>query len=434
MNKLCITIDGPSACGKSTTAKKVADALGIMHLDTGAIYRSIALWLQREGGIPQEEGEIRVALSSFAYEVKMEKGGKRHYVNGEDVTLAIRNNEISQLASKISSFPSIREEADKIQRKIAGDQSIVVDGRDAGTKVFPAADVKIFLQASREERAKRRLKELQDRGDPLLSLAEVEKEIEERDLRDKHRRCAPLKKPIGSTTIDTTTMDSREVVGKILSLVKEKEKEKKKSSSFWYKFVYGVSYGIFRFCYRIKVYGVENVPKGGAIIASNHVSYLDPVAIALASPEMIHFLAQEHLFRNPLFRVFLNAGHTHRISRTASNIQVMKETVDLLHQGNAVLIFPEGRRSEDGELAPLRPGVVLLATQSLKPVIPTYVKGPYEIWPRWKKFPRLFGRIEVFFGKPIYSTEYEKKGLSKKEAQEAFLEDLKEKIRVLLES
>ncbi len=433
MDKICITIDGPSACGKSTTAKKVADALGIMHLDTGAIYRSLAWWLKKEGASLEDEEKMRAYLKEFVYEVKLQNGEKRHYVRGEDVTLAIRNNEMSQLASKISALSWVREEADKIQRKIAGDQSIVVDGRDAGTKVFPAADVKIFLYASPEERAKRRLKELQERGEPVPSLQELQQEIQERDERDKQRIHAPLKKPIGSTTIDTTKVDSQEVVESILKLVKEKEKDKKKPSTFWYKVLYGFSYCVFRLFYRLKVHGVDNFPKGGAIVAPNHISYLDPPAIGLASPEVIHFLAQEYLFRNRFLRFFLNVAHTHPISKNAKDIQVLKQTVVLLQQGNSVVIFPEGTRSYDGNLLPLRPGILLLASHSLKPVIPTYIKGAYQIWPRAKKFPKPFGRIEVFFGKPLSWADYEKEGLSKKEIQETFLYDLEQSIRFLMQ-
>jgi cytidylate kinase len=426
---LCITIDGASACGKSTTAQNVAKSLGLMHLDTGAIYRSMAFWLRKKGVPIEDEAALQEALRSFTYEVKQEGEEKRHYVAGEDVTAALRTNEISNLASKISALPWVREASDKIQREIAGNVSIVVDGRDAGTKVFPNADVKIFLTASLQERARRRLEELKGRG---LSLEEVQKEIEERDARDKQRAHAPLKKPIGAVTIDTTHKTSQEVVDAILALITEKQKSKKKSSSFVYRMTRAFLYGLFRLCYRIRVRGLENCPEGGAIVASNHVSFLDPPAIGLMWPHEMHFLAQEYLFRNPFFRFFLRIAHSHPISRSVKDIQVMKGAVSLLHQGNALLIFPEGTRSYDGALLPLRPGIVLLASLSNKPVVPTYIRGAYKIWPRKNKLPKPFGRIEVCFGTPLFWSDYEKEGLSKKEVQEAFLHALEESIRALL--
>ena len=147
------------------------------------------LWMKRRG----EDFENTNALKGFVYTVKEKGDKKHHYIQNEDVTLAIRGSEISELASKVSCLPWVRKEADRIQREIVGSTSVVVDGRDAGTKVFPNADVKIFLTASLRERAKRRLEELKAEGSPLetLSIERVQKEIEERDQRDKARQYAP---------------------------------------------------------------------------------------------------------------------------------------------------------------------------------------------------------------------------------------------------
>lgn len=430
---LCITIDGPSACGKSTTAKRVAEELGIMHLDTGAIYRSIALWFLEKNISFENEEAMKEAFKSFSYKVQEDEGEKRHYVAGKDVTIAIRGNKISKLASEISTLPWIREESDKLQREIASNRSVVVDGRDAGTKVFPAADVKIFLSASIEERAKRRLQELKEKGYsfPEVTIETIQEEIKERDLRDKERKHAPLKKPRSAITIDTTHESTEEIVNKILGLVKKRQESHIKCPLFRQKILYYFCKILFSLFYRIKIEGLENCPKEGAIIASNHLSFLDPPLLGMCWPYDMHILAQEYLFRSRILKPFLYmAACAHPISSSAKDTEVIKEALSLLQQGKAILIFPEGTRSRTGNLAPLKAGVALLGALSDKPVVPTFIKGTYEIWPATKKWPRPFGRIKVTFGKPLYWQDYE--AASKKETQEAFMKAIETGIRSLM--
>lgn len=187
---------------------------------------------------------------------------------------------------------------------------------------------------------------------------------------------------------------------------------------------------IFKIFYRLKVYGREHYIKGGAILACNHISYLDPPIVAVASPERIHFLARETLFRS-LFGRFITAFNAHPVQGDGSNFKVMKMICELLKKGFKVLLFPEGTRSEDNKIRKIKPGVALLLSRSKTAIIPVYIYGTFKIWPRNRKFPRLFGQTAVIFGSPIEWKDYVE--VDKKQVQEqitARLSDALEALRV----
>lgn len=216
--KIAIAIDGPAAAGKSTVAKIVADTLSYTYIDTGAMYRALT-WKALDESI-QLDNEARIAdlLSKTAIELVQSDGGQRVYLNGNDVTLEIRSQEVTNNVSYVAKHPIIRKDMVKRQQDLAEEQGVVMDGRDIGTHVLPNAEVKFFLIATVEERAKRRYEENVRKGIPS-NLIELKKEIEQRDNIDSKRDTAPLIKAEDAIEIDTTSLSIHEVAKIILEKI-----------------------------------------------------------------------------------------------------------------------------------------------------------------------------------------------------------------------
>ncbi len=214
--KLVVAIDGPAGAGKSTVAKLVAQELHLVYIDTGAMYRAVA-WKV----LHQKKGVTTAAIEEVAKDIDVRlyyKGGRtRVFVDGKEVTDEIRTPEISHIVSKVASLALVREKMVELQRKMAESGSVLMDGRDIGTNVLPNASVKIYLTASIEERAKRRAKELLEKGH-AVSEADVEKEIAARDKADMEREISPLRQADDAVLLDTTGLSIKEVVSRILSL------------------------------------------------------------------------------------------------------------------------------------------------------------------------------------------------------------------------
>ncbi|MBR6425036.1 MAG: (d)CMP kinase [Oscillospiraceae bacterium] len=217
-----IAIDGPAGAGKSTMAKAVAKALGYVYVDTGAIYRTLGCHYEMLGIGPKDrDGITRLIGDAFIEARYTEEGEQRMFLNGEDVTGLLRTPEISDYASKISAFPVVREYLLDMQRQIAREQNVVMDGRDIGTVVLPDADVKIFLTASPEERARRRYEELKAK-DPKTKYEKVLQDLLQRDEQDSTRKIAPLRKAHDAYELDTTNLGIDDSVQAILEIVREK--------------------------------------------------------------------------------------------------------------------------------------------------------------------------------------------------------------------
>jgi 1-acyl-sn-glycerol-3-phosphate acyltransferase len=296
-----------------------------------------------------------------------------------------------------------------------------------GTEVFPDADLKIFLTASPEVRAQRRHRELLQKF-PDISMTEqdVLQDIKERDVADTTRTISPLKQACDAVLIDTSHMTIQQVVDKIVHL---KPKRKFPKMGFFYRIIYGLAKFFFKTIYRLKVYGLEHFPPGAAIVAANHASFYDPAVLSIACPEEVHFLARSTLFQVPGFNWLIRALNAHPVSRDASDTQTFRLLIDLLAQGKKVILFPEGKRSEDGRLLRLERGLSFLVQKGRCRVIPAYIAGTFDAWPRHRKFPRLFGGMKVAFGTPIEWDETE----DKKAAQERITARTQEAIRNLKE-
>ncbi len=216
-----IAIDGPAGAGKSTVAKRAAKELGFVYVDTGAMYRTIALAL-KEGGVNIDDPKaLQAALDQIDISICYQDGVQHMILNGEDVSGLIRTNEISDYASKSSAIPAVRQKLLDMQRDMAKKMNLLMDGRDIGTKILPDADLKIYLTASVDVRAERRYLEMKEKGE-ACSFDEIRKEIEDRDYRDMHRAAAPLKMADDAVLLDSSDMDPDQVVAKIVSLAKER--------------------------------------------------------------------------------------------------------------------------------------------------------------------------------------------------------------------
>lgn len=210
MRTFSITIDGPAGAGKSTLARRLAETLGFLYVDTGALYRAVGLFVAKKGKNTKNPSEVIPLLHQIDIEMKMGADGIQHmFLQGEDVTEEIRLNQVSQYASQVSAIPEVRDFLMETQRGAAKTKNVVMDGRDIGTVVLPDADIKIFLTASPEKRAERRQKELQEKG-TTISFEKLLADIQVRDEADMNRSIAPLKPAGDAIIVDTSNLDLEE--------------------------------------------------------------------------------------------------------------------------------------------------------------------------------------------------------------------------------
>lgn len=219
---ISIAIDGPAGAGKSTIAKLVAKKQGFIYVDTGAMYRAMAVYFLRNGIAADETEKIEAACDGVSVTIRYENNEQQVVLNGENVTHLLRTEEVGKMASASSVVPKVRMKLVELQRQLAGTANVVMDGRDIGTYVLPDAQVKIYMTAGIRERALRRFEELKQKGIDC-NLEEIEKDIAERDYRDMNRDFAPLRQAADAVYLDTSNMNVEEVaeeVGRIVASVK----------------------------------------------------------------------------------------------------------------------------------------------------------------------------------------------------------------------
>lgn len=216
-----IAIDGPAGAGKSTIARAVAEKLDFVYVDTGAMYRAMALYFLRLGISPWEEAAVAAACRDADIVIRYENGSQQVILNGENVSGLLRTEEVGKMASASSVYPAVRAHLLDLQRSLAASTNVIMDGRDIGTCILPDADAKIFLTASVRIRALRRYKELEEKG-IMCNLQEIEQDIRERDERDSTRAIAPLKQAEDAVLVDGSGMTIAEVIDTIINIAGER--------------------------------------------------------------------------------------------------------------------------------------------------------------------------------------------------------------------
>lgn len=216
-----VAIDGPAGAGKSTVAKAVAAKRNFIYVDTGAMYRTMALYFLRKGVDKNDEAAVNKACMEVSISIAYENGAQQVFLNGENVSGLIRTEEVGNMASATSGYLFVREKLVELQKEMARKSDVVMDGRDIGTCVLPDASAKIYLTASVEIRARRRFRELEEKG-TACDIREIEKDIEERDYRDMHRENSPLRQAEDAVLLDSSHMTIEQVVDSIIRIARER--------------------------------------------------------------------------------------------------------------------------------------------------------------------------------------------------------------------
>ena len=388
-----IAIDGPGGAGKSSVAKAVARELGIIYVDTGALYRTIALNMLKKGISPNDSDAVVAELTNFKLELKFIDGKQVILLDGKDVGDSIRTSEISMAASTVSAIKEVREYLLNTQRSIARDNSVIMDGRDIGTVILPYAEVKIFLTASPEARAKRRFDELTAKGQEV-TYEKVYNDMIERDKNDSTRAIAPCVPAEDAIFLDNSKLNLEQTAKSIIKIVKKKSKNLYKSLIPWLA-------PIIRFFQRIKPVGLENIDTDkGYIVCSNHIAAKDVIMIGAAYPKQIRFVAKKELFSIPLLGALIKKLGAIKLDRGGSDVAAIKHSVNLAKAGYNIAIFPQGHRypAVDPSKTPTKSGAGLIAYKSEADILPVFIKTKNNKY-------RIFRKIEIIFGKPIKNAE-----------------------------
>ena len=387
-----IAIDGPGGAGKSSVAKAVSKALGIIYVDTGALYRNIGLYMLDLGINTKDAETVVPALGGISIEMKFEAGRQVILLNGRDRGDEIRTPAASMAASEVSAIPAVRDFLLDIQRNTAKKNSVVMDGRDIGTVILPDAEVKIFLTASAKARAERRYKELLSKG-ASVSYEQVYNEMVERDRNDSTRAVAPCVKAKDAVLVDNSNMTEAQTVEQILNIVKKKTKD----TTPLYQVLKVIVSPIYRLIFNVHVKGKENIPReGGVLLCPNHLAAIDVITVGVASRRQITCIAKKELFSIPLLGGLIKALGAVKIDRGGADVGAIKAAISAIEAGKTVVLFPQGHRCPGVNIAstPVRHGAGLIAYHAKCDVIPVCINikgGKY----------RLFRRTEIIFGEPI---------------------------------
>ncbi len=396
-------LDGPAGAGKSTVARELAKKLGYIYVDTGALYRAIGLFATRCGADTTNATQVVPLLNCIHLELKFENGAQAVYMNDENVSEAIRLPEMSMAASNVSAIPKVREFLLDLQRDIAANNDIIMDGRDIGTVILPNAQVKVFLTASVEERANRRYKELVAKGHDV-NYDEILKDIAQRDYNDSHRATAPLKKADDAIEVDSSDMSAQEVIDTIADIIirkkalldtpKPRTKPKFGIRLCLYTLVRWLVKVVFLVMFNVNTEGKENIPHGGGhIVASNHISWADPILIGMYIKTPNAYISKMELFKNKLVALLLTLLQAFPVTRGSGETGFIDKSVKFLRKGDNLVIFPEGTRSKTGNIGRAKTGVSHIAVASYAPVVPVSVKCDGKL--------RFRAKVTVTYGKAI---------------------------------
>ena len=408
-----VAIDGPAGTGKGTVTEILSKKFKLLNIDTGATYRCVTLdMINKKIGI-DELDKIKELLKNIKIELKIEDNKQQVYLNGENVTDKIRSKEVSSLVSQVSSIKEVRYSMVDLQRKMAEGKDVIMEGRDIGTYVFPSADVKIYLDADVEERAKRRFKQNKEKG-INMSYVEILENIKKRDENDKKKEIGALKVAADAEVIDSTTKSIKQVVREINSIIIEKKKQIKQNKKIykirketaWKKFVRKIVKTIlktaYRIAFRVKIKG--SVPEEGAyILCSNHINYLDAAAIVLFNKRKVNFVAKEDLFTHGILNWLGHLFDAIPIKRNMQDIEAMKRCLKVLKNGELLGIFPEGTRKGMEKNMKAKNGAAFMAIKGKVKVIPVGIHGTFK----------PFSKVYINYGEPIDFSGYTKDDLDK---------------------
>lgn len=428
-----IAIDGPAGAGKSTIAKAVAKDLGIIYLDTGAMYRATAYLALQKGIDPKDEQKVSEMLEDLKMDIVYKDGDQHIIVNGIDATPYLREHYMSKAASDISALPCVRYKMVDLQRDFASKNDVVLDGRDIGTFVLPNANCKFFLTASPEERAQRRMKDLEEKGEKV-DYQTLLSDIIQRDYNDSHRKVAPLKQADDADFVDTTQMSVEDVVAHVKEVVHIKTKNansteqnaekpstiipssemdkktlariktyyKPEKRFIFYRFLRVILRPIQMLVWPTKVIGAENANKvKGALFTCNHYSKMDSmIPYFVLFKKEAHALAKYELFTNPVAGWFLHKMGAIPVRRGEADIESVKQVLRVLKDGKQLLIFPEGTRNKEGtqQMAEFKTGTARFAIKAKVPVVPMiYYQSPKAFRKNWLYVGEPFS-LEDFYG------------------------------------
>jgi len=396
---LHVAIDGPAGSGKSSVARAVAQALGLAHVDTGAMYRALT-WTAMNESLSLEDGP---GLAARLRRLDLEFRDGRLRVDGIVVGDQIREPVIDENVSSVSALPELRAAMQERQRAFGwSGGGVVMEGRDIGSVVLPMARCKIFLTASVEERARRRAKQA-GRGSTPAVISKVAAELRERDHLDSTRQHSPLRLMPDANLVDNSTLDRDQTIARILDIAGGVGLDESSSTThFWmrhYKFGHDRIAAMMRRSFSVEVHGAGNQTgiRGGAVFACNHIAGWDPLLLGAMIDRQVAFLAKDELFRWPLGPLVRWVG-TVPIIRGRYDAGAFQITRDHLRSGRNVAIFPEGTRRPPGRPGPVKRGLGILVESAGSPWVPCMVRGTASA--RRARDPRF--PMELWIGPPSY--------------------------------
>ena len=396
-----IAIDGPGGAGKSSVAGNIAKQLNVLHLDTGAMYRAFALTALERGLDIADEAAMAALARRIRIAVRFEGGAQHTLVDGRDVTASIRTPEVSKGASDVAKLLPVRRLMVNLQQRIAKSQSMVLDGRDIGTRVLPNATLKIYLTASSEVRARRRFEELTAKGIDV-QYETILRDVIERDRQDTTREIDPLSVAPGAVTLDTSDMTQPEVEQAILTMLEAKHmqggtaakaQQPREPLTLFYRLAMVLSRIVFTLLVPVRYHGLENLSlEAPFILIGNHQSMIDPFLIGWKLRRwQIRYLGKKEIIRNPLTRSIYQNMLMIPVDRHNMDMQAVRACLKTLKEGHVLGIFPEGTRHKKTLMQEMESGIAMIALRGNVPILPAYVTPK----------PGFFRRIDCYYGKPF---------------------------------
>lgn len=403
-----VAIDGPAGSGKGTITKILASKLKLNNMDTGAMYRCVALEVLNKNINIEDNEKIKEILNTINIELQETSKKQIVLLNGEDVSDKIRSTEVTSIVSKVSAIYEVRQKLTEMQRKMGKTQNIIMEGRDITTVVFPNADVKIYLDARLEERAKRRFKQNKEKNIEC-SYEEVLNQMKKRDENDMNKEFGALKKADDAIYIDATNMTINEVTSKIKKIIKDKQKEIKLTEKIYYErpetlrkkivrfFVKSFVRFLYRIVYRVKKIGEKDISEDESyIICANHLNYLDATAVVVFNKKNIRFICKDTIFKHRFLNWILHLVDAIPINREKNDIEAMKRSIKALKNNELLGIFPEGTRKGMEKNVQVKNGAAFMALRSKVKVIPLGIQGSFK----------PFTKVYLNYGKPLDFSMY----------------------------